>query len=129
MRTLRHAALYAALLFGAGFVLGTIRNIVLIPQIGVTPAVLAELPFMLAIAWFVARSLVRRLRPNDDAGSNIAVGLIGFVLLQAAELALGVFGFGLSLDAIASSFETAHGMAGLAAQLATAFFPALVKRI
>ena len=48
-------ALYAIVVFSIGFILGTIRVLLVAPRQGETTAVIIEAPIMLAASWFVCR--------------------------------------------------------------------------
>jgi len=48
-------ALYAIIVFVIGFILGTMRLLLLVPRLGATTAVIFESPVMLAASWFVCR--------------------------------------------------------------------------
>ena len=50
-RVLKAATAYFALVFAAGFVLGTLRTLWLAPALGPMLAVAAELPVMLGVSW------------------------------------------------------------------------------
>ena len=121
MRTVRLAVLYFAAVFAAGFILGTIRTLVLAPTIGTTPAVLAELPVILAIAWIVCGWLLRD--QSRDAADALAMGVIAFMLLIIAEAGLSVALFDRTLAEYFASFAQPHGLLGLAGQLVFATFP------
>ena len=54
-RATKAGALYANIVFLIGFILGTIRVLLLAPRLGETTAVIAEVPVMLAASWFVCR--------------------------------------------------------------------------
>ena len=77
--------IYFALVYAAGFVLGTIRNLLLMPVFGPAVSVLIELPFMLAIAWFVCRWIVRRFTVSAAAEDRVIMGATAFVFLTIAE--------------------------------------------
>lgn len=47
-RATKAGALYAIIVFLIGFILGTIRVLLLVPHMGETTAVISELPIMLA---------------------------------------------------------------------------------
>ena len=49
MRYLKAAAIYFALVFGAGCVLGPVRILWLVPRVGTRAAELIEMPIMLAV--------------------------------------------------------------------------------
>jgi hypothetical protein len=48
-------ALYAIVVFSIGFILGTIRILLLAPRLGETAAVIVEVPIILAASWPVCR--------------------------------------------------------------------------
>jgi hypothetical protein len=60
MPILKAGALYFALVFGAGFVLGTIRSLWIVPRLGTRMSELTETPIMLVIIILAARWIVRR---------------------------------------------------------------------
>ena len=59
-RTFQAAAAYFGIVFALGFVLGTLRVLVLAPTLGSTEAVLVEIPVMLTISWIVCGWLITR---------------------------------------------------------------------
>ena len=54
-------ALYAIIVFVIGFILGTIRVLLVAPRLGETIAVIIEAPVILTASWFVCRWCVKRL--------------------------------------------------------------------
>jgi hypothetical protein len=54
-------ALYAIIVFLIGFILGSIRVLLVAPRLGETIAVIIEAPVILAASWFVCRCCVKRL--------------------------------------------------------------------
>ena len=62
MNLLTSSVVYFAIVFGAGFVFGTVRVMWLVPAVGVRVAELTELPLMLAVVFFAARWVNRRFR-------------------------------------------------------------------
>jgi hypothetical protein len=127
LKTALTAALaYSAIVFAAGFALGTLRVLVVAPRLGAPLAVLLEAPIMLAISWFACAFCIRRLPPG--AASNLAMGATALVLLQAAELVLAVVAFGRTPADYVHNLGTLAGAEGLAAQLIFALFPAIQAR-
>lgn len=119
---------YFAIVFAAGFILGAVRTLVLVPRIGAAPAVLVELPFMLAIAFVACRWLVSRLVVSPASRARVTMGVVAFVLLMAAELALSILAFGGSVGGFFAALSTPAGLLGLAGQVAFAALPLAVGR-
>jgi hypothetical protein len=120
-RMLTVAALaYFATVFAAGIVLGTLRTLVLAPQIGALPAVLVELPLILAIAWASAgRILARWPVAAGGPAALLMMGALSLALLLLAEAALAA---SVGRNFLAN-LATPEGMAGLAGQVVFALFP------
>jgi hypothetical protein len=65
MQMLKAGAVYFALVFGTGFVLGTIRTIWVVPRVGTRAAELMEMPMMLAVSILAARwTVLHRAVPH-----------------------------------------------------------------
>lgn len=122
-RILWAASAYFALVFAAGFALGTLRVLVLAPALGPLAAVALELPVMLAISWVVARWSVLRHGVPARAAPRLVMGALAFALLIAAEAALGIWGFGQTARGFVAAFSTPEGALGLAGQAAFGLMP------
>ena len=61
LNILKAAVIYFAPVFGAGFVLGPIRILFLVPRFGVRLAEMMEFPVMLVVIVLAARWLVRKI--------------------------------------------------------------------
>ena len=61
MQVMKAGVLYFALVFGAGFVLGTVRTLWVVPRVGTRKAELMETPIMLVVTIVAARWTVLRL--------------------------------------------------------------------
>lgn len=124
MRNVFNASVvYFAAVFAAGFVFGTLRVLVLVPQVGDKLAVLIELPFMLSVSWFACRSIVRRFSVPAVFGPRLVVGGVAFALLMAAEAGMSVVGFGRTLAQHFESLLTTAALLGLAGQVVFALIP------
>ncbi len=108
-------ALYALIVFLIGFILGTIRVLLIAPRLGETVAVILETPVILAANWLVCRWCVGRLDVPRRVGFRSLMGVVAFVLLMAAEFALGRLGFGRSMSEQLAAYGAAPGVIGLAA--------------
>ena len=116
-------AAYFAVVFLAGFVLGTVRTLWLTPTMGPLAAVAAELPLMLAIAWLASAPIMRRYAVSRRT-NRLAAGLLAFLLLMMAEFLLAAT-FGVEPATYAASLLTAPGALGLAGQVLFALIPVL----
>ena len=109
MQALRAGALYFALVFGAGFALGTLRVLLVVPRLGTRTAELIEAPFMLAITVFAARWTVRRLAVPPARGPRLAMGCIALGLLLAAEFTLVLGLRGISMREYFATLDPVSG--------------------
>lgn len=123
-------AAYFALVFALGFLLGTLRTL-LVPDapgrsrlVGVS----IELPIMLVASWFASKYIVRRFAVPPTVGARALMGGIAFVLLLLAELAVGVFLFHRSAAEHFALYADASYALGLAAQIGFALMPLLQMR-
>jgi hypothetical protein len=96
-RVVRVAARYSALVFGIGFVLGTVRVIFVAPRLGEGAAELIETPPMVFVSWLVGRWITRRYTGIRRPASSLAVGAFALAFLLMLEVAIGSILFGLSL--------------------------------
>ena len=117
-------ALYAIVVFSIGFILGTIRVLLLTPRLGETTAVIIEAPIMLAASWFVCRWCVKRLNVTRTVMARSLMGLVAFLVLMSAEIGLGAV-LGRSLVDQLATYASLAGTIGLAAQVIFAIFPVI----
>lgn len=89
-RTIKASMTYFALVFGAGFVLGSIRVPFLVPRLGERVAELIEMPFMFVVIWVAARFVTGRFSLSANALARLAAGLLALGLLVTAEILLAV---------------------------------------
>lgn len=122
---LRLGALYFAAIFATGFVLGTIRTLLLLPRIGELAAVAVELPVILAAAWLICGWILRG-RHLTKTGAAI-MGTTAFILLMMAEAFLSVILSGRTLGEHIELYAEPAQLLGLIGQVTYAAFP-LVKR-
>lgn len=85
MQTLKAAALYFAVVFGAGFVLGTARVIGIVPRFGPRIAELMEAPIMLLVIILAANWVFRRVSLPATLPARLGAGLIALGFLLATE--------------------------------------------
>jgi hypothetical protein len=109
MQVLKAGALYFAFVFGAGFVLGAIRIIWVVPRFGTRIAELMEAPIMFMVTLLAAQWIVRRLAVPPKVSSRLTMGCIGLGLMLVAEFTLVLWLRGLSLSDYLSSRDPVSG--------------------
>ena len=91
--TFKAGAAYFALVLAAGFVLGTIRTLCIVPRWGVRMAELAEAPIIFCISIVAARWVMRHVQVSALRSRRLAVGCIydnAMGLLRPLEFAPGL---------------------------------------
>jgi hypothetical protein len=127
MHTLRAGTLYFALAFAVGWVLGPIRELLVIPPFGRMAGYLFEVPLMLIVMVLAARWVVRRFVVLEFS-PRMAVGLVALGLLLIAEVSATRWLRGLSLSEYLASFRSLPGTISLVLFLLFAAMPVLVAR-
>lgn len=125
---LKPAAAYFATVFGAGFVLGTIRVPFLVPALGERVAELIEAPIMLAVIVLAARWVVRRLCAACGGAALLAVGAIAASLVLAADVAVGIGLRGMTLAQVFLERDAVSGAVYYLLILLFAAMPAIASR-
>ena len=121
---LRAGLLYFLAVFVVGFLLGTLRVLMLVPRFGERWAELTELPLMVLASFLVARLLIRRFAPLSP-GQRAGMGAIALALLVAAELCLTVLLQERTLAEYVGARDPVSGAAYLVSLLAFAAMPLL----
>jgi hypothetical protein len=117
---------YFALVFGAGFVLGTIRTLWVVPCIGTRTAELMEMPIMLAVAIVAARWTVLHLSVPMMWSARIEMGCIALVLMLIAEFGFVLWIRGLSIKKYFSTRDPVSGAAYYLLLMVFAIMPRFV---
>ena len=123
-RATKAGAFYAIIVFVIGFILGTIRVLLLAPRLGETIDVIVEAPVILAASWFVCRWCVDRLDVRRTVSGRSLMGLVAFLVLMSAEIGLGAV-LGRSLGDQLAAFKLSPGAIGLGTQVIFAMFPVI----
>ena len=97
MQILKAGVLYFAAVFGAGFVLGPLRILWVVPRLGTRVGELLEAPIMFVITIVAARWIVRRLAVPPTTLSRLGMGGIALSLMLVAEFTLVLWLRGLSI--------------------------------
>lgn len=128
MRVLIAGALYFALTFGAGFVLGPIRILWVVPRLGERTAELAEMPIMLVVIVAAARWVIRRLAVPPGTGPRLAMGCLALALMLVAEFTLVLRLRGMAIGEYFATLDPVSGPVFFALQGAMAVIPLYVAR-
>ena len=128
MQILKAGALYFALVFGARFVLGTIRVLWIVPQLGLRMAELMEAPFMLIVTIASSRWVVRRFAVPSEAYSRLGMGVIALSLLLTLECTLVLWLRGLSMSEYFANQDPVSGTVYYVMRGVFAVMPLLVAR-
>src|SRR5215831_17472139 len=123
-RATKAGALYAIIVFVIGFILGTVRVLLVAPRLGETTAVIIEAPIMLAASWLVCRWCVDRLDVRRTVPARSLMGFVAFLVLMSAEIGLGAV-LGRSLVDQLAADTSPPGAIGLGAQMIFAMFPVI----
>ena len=121
----RAGVAYAVTVFAIGFLLGTVRILLLAPHVGSTIAVSVEAPIILTASWYVSSIWMKRLVVSVEIRTRILVGAVAFVALTILELALSISLFHRSIGEYLADLRSLAGVIGLAAQVCCATFPLL----
>ncbi len=123
IRATQAGAAYFAGMFALGFVLGTIRVMMIAPVLGAWGATFLELPVMLVVSWIYCRWLIRRFSVPTIGSARVVMGTVAFAMLMVGEVLLGIGLFDRTLTAQVRDMTSGPGLAGLAGQVAFATFP------
>jgi len=122
-------AAYFGWVFAAGFALGVLRVLLLVPRLGERWAELLEMPLMIVASYFAACWTVRRFAlPADRIGLQLSIGLVALALLLGAELGVLLRLRGLTFSEYVASRDPVAGGAYVVALLVFALMPVLVGR-
>jgi hypothetical protein len=127
-QALKAGVLYFALAFGAGFVLGSIRILWVVPHFGERTAELMEAPIMLLLIMLAARWVARRFALASTSTTRLAVGCVGLGLLLAAELTMVLWIRRLTIGEYFASRDSVAGTVYIVMLGVFAIMPLLVAR-
>ena len=128
MKIVTPALLYFSLVFGAGFVLGTIRVLLGAPLVGERAAELIEVPLMLGVIALAARWIVRHLLPDRSTSVTLSVGIFATGLVLVADILVGVTLRNMNVSEIFLDRDPITGAAYYLSLLAFTIMPWLLAR-
>ena len=127
IRVLMLAALYFAVVFGVGLVMGPVRVLWLEPWLGKTVALLCELPILVVAMVVAARWVTTKMGPGAGLFPLAATGGLALILQQIADVAVGIVLRGITLPEQLAYFRTPAGLIYGVALLLFAAMPVLVN--
>jgi hypothetical protein len=127
MRILKAGVLYFALVFGAGFVLGTVRILWVVPRLGTRTAELMETSIMLVVTIVAARWTLLRLAVPSVPSARLGMGGVALVLMRVAEFGLVLWLRGLSIRDYLATRDPVSGTVYYAMLVVFATMPLLVR--
>ncbi|MEQ1827129.1 MAG: hypothetical protein ABL921_14335 [Pirellula sp.] len=125
---LRAGTTYFALVFVVGFLLGTVRTLVLASSVGDFIAVAIELPVILAISWIVCKRVLLRYLVRPAFIERMVVGGSALLFLLGSEAILSVTLAGRSWMEHFGLYKTLPSLLGLFGQILFALFPLIQSR-
>jgi hypothetical protein len=128
MQVLKTGALYFALVFGAGFLLGPIRILWLEPRVGTRWAELTEAPIMLAVMLLAARWIVRRFHLPRTPSVRLGMGFVALAFMLIAEFGLVLSLRGMTMEQYFATRDPVSGTVYYALLLLFALLPYLYGR-
>ncbi|QTR53713.1 hypothetical protein [Thiothrix unzii] len=122
---IRASFLYFALVMGAGFLLGSVRVLFVVPHLGERWAELAEMPIMAMVIVVAAGYILRRYPEVQTRGRVLVVGFTALALSVSAELVLAVVLQSQSLAEYLASRDKISGSVYLVMLVVFALMPRL----
>jgi hypothetical protein len=127
MLILKAGLLYFGIVFGAGFMLGTIRVLWIVPRFGERTAELIEAPFMFTVIILAARWLVRHLPLAPRPATRLAVGFTGLGIMIFVEFTVVLWLRGITIGEYYESRDPVAGIVYLVMLALFALMPWLVR--
>lgn len=110
-RIVRAAGIYFALVFGAGFALGTIRVLWLVPAVGTRTAELLEMPIILIVVILSARWVTQQFQVSPTASSRLGMGGMALAMALALDFTVVLWLRGMSFRQYIEAFDPVAGTA------------------
>ncbi len=126
MPILKAGVLYFVVVFGVGFVLGTVHTLWVVPRFGTRMAELMETPIMLVVTIVVARWIVHLL-PSVPS-SRLGMGFVALGLMLVAEFGFVLWLRGLSIREYLATRDPVSGTVYYLMLGVFAIMPLLVAR-
>lgn len=125
--SLKYGLVYFTLVFGAGFILGTIRVLLIEPKLGMRYAELIEMPVMLFVIYLSAGFVVSKMDQIKQRLPYFITGMSALVLLLLFEFTLVLGLQSLSIEQYLDSRDIVAFSAYIISLLIFAFMPLFIK--
>jgi hypothetical protein len=119
---------YFAIVFGAGFLLGTMRVLWFVPKLGVRFAELTEMPIMLVVIFFAARWVTKHFSVPPVVTSRFIVGALALICLLIMECLLVLLLQGIPISEYLENRDPVSSAFYIASLILFALMPLLVNR-
>lgn len=122
---------YFVLVFALGFVLGTVRSLVVqgAPDTKRLLGVLIELPIMLSASWYLCRYVMRRLDVASTVAARATMGSVAFLLMLVAEMLVSALLSDRTPSEHLALYSHPSYALGLVAQMGFALMPLMQLRL
>ncbi|MEP7350406.1 MAG: hypothetical protein ABI668_10720 [Sphingorhabdus sp.] len=128
MTRLKAPFLYFFLVYLGGFVLGIVREFLVTPVMGLTNALLIEMPIIAVVSYFAARLVLDRTPEAKTPGDRLFIGCTAFILLLIAEEAMAHILRGISIFTLWADFELLAAIANIVGLTLFMLMPLFVGR-
>ncbi len=117
-----NAVIYFTMVFFAGFVLGIIRTLLLVPMTGQRYAELIEMPVMIGVVFFSAR-YIRKRAEHQESFRLFLIGALALLILVAFEFTLVLWVQGMSFSDYLQRRDPVSGTAYICALIVFMLMP------
>ena len=127
-RIIKLGLIYFSLVFAAGFLLGTIRVLFVVPEIGERYAELIEMPIMLFAIYYSARFIVRKVEKGEVVSTYLYVGILSLMILLMFEFTIVLGLQGISIKQYLASRDPVSGAVYVLSLIVYMLMPLLIAR-
>ena len=128
MQALEASIVYFSLVFGLGFILGSIRVPFIVPRLGQRKAELIETPFMLVGIVIAAQFVVKHYALSNTILTPVIVGLLALSLVILAEILLIIVLQGGTIRQYFKSRDTVSGSIYILLLILFALMPLMIMK-
>jgi hypothetical protein len=128
IQTFKAALCYFGIVFAAGFALGTIRVVLVVPRLGARTSELLEAPVMILVSFLAARWVVRGQPAPFSLPKRMGMGGIALALMLAAEFGFVLWLRGIPVSQYSATRDPVSGTAYYIALGIFALMPVFVAR-